>query len=81
MTREDLRAQLCDIVCRCGDIPPGRLRTDEALHRYGLDSLAAVNIAYELGLLIGRDVPSTLVSEADTVDKLVEYAFATGSLR
>ena len=31
------------------------------------------NIAYEIGLLAGRDVPSVLVTEHDTIEKLVDY--------
>lgn len=72
MTREDVRTQVTEIVRRCGEIP-GELPADESFHRYGIDSLAGVNIAYEIGLLMGRDVPPELVSEHDTVDKLVDY--------
>jgi acyl carrier protein len=80
MTRDEVHARVCEIVCRCGEIPPASLNPGEALYRYGVDSLASVNIAYEIGLLIGRDVPATLLSELDTVDKLVDFAWGTGSL-
>lgn len=73
LTREELRARVVAIVSECAEIPPERLKHDESLHRHGVDSLAGVNIAYEIGLLAGRDVPSVLVTEHDTIDKLIDY--------
>lgn len=62
-----------EIVGRCGEVPPSKLQPGESLYRYGIDSLAGVNIAYEIGLLVGRDVPQGLVAEFDTVEKLTDY--------
>lgn len=75
LTRDEVRACVIEIVSRCGDIAPDKLRPHESLHRFGIDSLAGVNIAYEIGLLLGRDVPSVLITEHDTIDKLVDYVF------
>lgn len=75
MSREELRAKVKEIVVRCAEIQ-GDLGPAESFHRHGIDSLAGVNIAYEIGLLIGRDVPPELVTEHDTIDKLVDYVLA-----
>jgi acyl carrier protein len=77
MTRSEVRAKVLAIVAECAEIPVNRLADQESLHRHGVDSLAGVNIAYEIGLLIGRDVPSELVTEHDTVEKLVEYVLCS----
>jgi acyl carrier protein len=71
--RDELTARVKAIVSECAEISPDRIRNSESLHRHGVDSLAGVNIAYEIGLLVGRDVPSVLVTEHDTIDKLVDY--------
>lgn len=76
LTRDDARARVVAIVCACGEVPAERLRDAESLYHHGIDSLAGVNIAYEIGLLLGRDVPSTLLTECDTVEKLVDYVLA-----
>ncbi len=73
MTRDEIQARVIGIVSECGEIPVEKLRADVSLHRYGIDSVAGVNIAYEIGMLLGRDVPSTLVTEHDTINKLVSY--------
>ena len=70
---EEVRTRILAIVSECAEIPMERLHPSESLHRHGVDSLAGVNIAYEIGLLCGRDVPSELVTEHDTIDKLVNY--------
>jgi len=77
-SRAELRAKIVEIVCECGDISADKVKPDESLHRFGIDSLAGVNIAYELGLLVGKDVPSGLLAEHDTVEKLVDYVLAAG---
>lgn len=73
LSREELAAKILAIVAECAEITPERLKPSESFHRHGIDSLAGVNIAYEIGLLAGRDVPSVLVTEHDTIDKLVDY--------
>ena len=77
LSRSQLRDRVVAIVSECAEIPMDRIKDNESLHRHGVDSLAGVNIAYEIGLLVGRDVPSVLVTEHDTVDKLVDYVTDT----
>ncbi len=77
LTRDELRERVVAIVSECAEIAPERLKYSESLHRHGVDSLAGVNIAYEIGLLAGRDVPSVLVTEHDTIEKLVNYVAGT----
>ncbi|MCA9548938.1 MAG: AMP-binding protein [Myxococcales bacterium] len=80
-SRGALRARIIAVVSDCAAIPKDKLRPDESLHRYGIDSLTGVNIAYEVGLLAGRDVPSGLLAEHDTVEKLVDFVLAAGGMR
>ncbi len=71
--REELRREVTEIVSRVGEISQESIQPGESLHRYGIDSLAGVNIAYELSMLSGRDAPPTLLTELDTIDKLVDF--------
>lgn len=64
------------IVSEIAGVPIETLNPDASLHGYGVDSLAGVNIAYELGLLAGREVPSGLLEEMDTIRELVDYVVA-----
>lgn len=73
LSREEVRERVLAIVSECAEIPLDRLRDGKSLHRHGVDSLAGVNIAYEIGLLCGRDVPAQLVTEYDSIEKLVDY--------
>lgn len=79
--RDDIRTQLIDIVVDVADLPRERLEPHTSLHALGVDSLAGVNIAYEIGVLTGRDVPDRLISEHDTIGKLVDYVITTGGLQ
>ena len=79
--RDHVRARVTDIVSEVGAIPFERLRPNESLHGLGVDSLAGVNIAYEIGLMTGRDVPPALLDERDTIEKLVDYIVSTGGAR
>ena len=79
--RDHIRARVTDIVSEVGAIPFERLRPHESLHGLGVDSLAGVNIAYEIGLMTGRDVPAALLDERDTIEKLVDYVVALGGAR
>jgi len=73
MNREEVLERVIAIVSECGEVPAKELKTGELLNRYGIDSLAAVNIAYEIGLLMGRDVPEDLLTKYNTIDKLIDY--------
>ncbi|MBM4319424.1 MAG: AMP-binding protein, partial [Deltaproteobacteria bacterium] len=72
------RSRITEIVSRIAGIPADKLRPSVSLHNYGVDSLSAVNITYEIGLLIQADAPSWLLTERDTIDKLVDYVLSAG---
>lgn len=65
-----------EIVGEIADVPPDELEPDASLHGYGIDSLGGVNIAYEIGMLAGREVPSELLAEFDTIRELTDYVLA-----
>ena len=80
-SRVALRGRITAIVSDCAAIPQDRLQPEESLHRFGIDSLTGVNIAFEVGLLAGRDVPSGLLAEYDTIEKLVDFVISSGGAR
>lgn len=79
--RDEVRAKLLNVVSSVGAIQRERVRPDQSLHSFGIDSLTGVNIAYEIGLMTGRDVPAELLVEHDTLNKLVSYVISIGGLR
>lgn len=76
--RNDLRHRLTDLISEIGSVPRHKLRPDGSLYAYGIDSLAGVNIAYEISQMTGRDVPLGILYERDTIDKLVDYVLLEG---
>lgn len=76
--RMSLISRITHIVSEVGGIPIGSIQVGTSLHTFGIDSLAGVNIAYEVGLLTRREVPSWLLTEYDTVGKLVDYVIEQG---
>jgi myxalamid-type polyketide synthase MxaE and MxaD len=79
--RDVLRDKVVAIVSEISGIPREQILPRVSLHSMGIDSLTGVNIAYELGLLTGRDVPSWVLAEHDTIDKLVDYVLSLGGAR
>jgi acyl carrier protein len=57
------------------------MEPDTSLYSLGVDSLSGANIAYEIALLTGQEVPSQLVAERDTITKLVDYVISVGGPR
>ncbi|GIJ59532.1 non-ribosomal peptide synthetase [Virgisporangium aurantiacum] len=55
------------------------LRTDESLLRQGIDSLTAVDLVKKLEQRLGRELPTTLLFEHDTVDALAAFLDAEGA--
>ena len=77
MAREEMIRKVCEIICECGDLREP-VEMNVSLYRYGIDSIAVVNIAYELSLMIKRDVPAAILVEHDTIEEIVEYLFTKG---
>jgi acyl carrier protein len=76
-TPAEVRAQLTDILAAVVDCPPERVRDDALLADLGVDSLAAVEVADELGRRFGvhlaDDVVDGLATVADAVAAVVEH--------
>ena len=79
--RDVLRDKVIAIVSEISGIPREQILPHVSLNSMGIDSLTGVNIAYELGLLTGGDVPSWVLTEHDTIDKLVDYVLSLGGAR
>ena len=75
--RQEIRTKVTGIISEAAQLAVDNIPSDVSLHSLGVDSLAGVNIAYEIGVLTGREVPNTLVSEQDTLDKLVDFVMAS----
>lgn len=73
MTRspEEIRERLIAVLARELRLRPEEIEGDKELTRYGLDSLAAVEVVVELEQFLGRDLPETLVYDVRTVDGMV----------
>ncbi len=76
--RNDLRQRLTDLISDISAVPRHVLRPDGSLYTYGVDSLASVNIAYEISQMTGKDVPQGILYERDTINKLVDYILQEG---
>lgn len=48
------------------------------LQRYGLDSLEATNIAYDLERWLGRSLPATLFYDHLSIDAVVQHLLGSG---
>lgn len=79
--RNDLRTRIIQIVTQVTSLPVEKMEPDTSLYSLGVDSLSGVNIAYEIGMLTGQDVPSHILSERDTITKLVDYVISVGGPR
>lgn len=76
--KDVLRDKLLRTVAEVGGVARERVRPDVSLYDLGIDSIAGVNIAYEVSVLVGRDIPASIISEHDSVDKLVDYVINLG---
>ncbi|WP_037677448.1 type I polyketide synthase [Streptomyces griseus] len=66
-----LRRLVMERVARWSGTDPGDLPTDRPLADLGMSSRDAVALAGELSVALGRELPSTLLWEAPTVEALV----------
>lgn len=49
------------------------IRADEPMHRYGIDSLERVNIAYELECWMGLPVDEATLADLETIDDVAAH--------
>lgn len=49
------------------------IRADEPMHRYGIDSLERVNIAYELECWMGLEVDESTLANLETIDEVAAH--------
>jgi thioester reductase-like protein len=68
-----LRQRLAGLVERALQLPHGRLDTDAPLSRYGLDSLAAVELIVAVEQTFGMSVPPALVHGGASVDTVARF--------
>ncbi|HSG38311.1 MAG TPA: beta-ketoacyl synthase N-terminal-like domain-containing protein, partial [Thermoanaerobaculia bacterium] len=64
---------LTEIVARHLEVPAGALAPDEPLSRFGLTSVAAAQIAGELGSRLERDLPAALLYDYPTLEALATF--------
>jgi acyl-CoA synthetase (AMP-forming)/AMP-acid ligase II/acyl carrier protein len=69
----ELLRKVTVVVADATGIALESLDPDTSLHSYGIDSLAGVNIAYELGEVVGHDVPPGLLADLDTIRELTSH--------
>lgn len=66
----ELELRLLDLAAQVLQVRPALLDPDQPLSRAGLDSLRAVRLASEIGQLMGRSVPPTLLYDHPTLSGL-----------
>jgi iturin family lipopeptide synthetase A len=64
---------LVEIVARHLEVPAGALVPSEPLGRFGLTSVAAAQIAGEVGSRVGRDLPAALLFDHPTLEALAAF--------
>jgi 8-amino-7-oxononanoate synthase len=70
---ETIQAWLIAQIAKQLKVEANTIDVQAPLTRYGLDSLAAVNISYELETWLGRQFPPTLVYDHPTIESLARY--------
>lgn len=73
MTKEDLHDWLVAAVARKLQIDPEEIDGSVAYDRYGIDSVAAVELTGELEKRLGRRLSPTLMYDYPTVDELSRH--------
>jgi juvenile hormone diol kinase len=66
----ELRAWLAATVAARLRCSPDAIGLDEPFHRYGIDSLERVNIAYELEVWLGYPIDEETLAEVPTINEL-----------
>ncbi|WP_301102793.1 thioester reductase domain-containing protein [Propionivibrio sp.] len=64
---------LSETVAQCLKVPVGTLDAKASLTRYGMDSLAAVEIATAIGAALECDMPDTLLIDCPSIAALERY--------
>lgn len=69
----EIRAWLIAAIAERTSVSHAEIRADEPMHRYGIDSLERVNIAYELERWIGFEVDESVLAQLETVDEVAAH--------
>ncbi|GAA0618076.1 type I polyketide synthase [Kutzneria viridogrisea] len=70
MNQQELRRWLLDYLAASTGIPADRLSVDRPIQDYGVSSRDAVALAGDLGAVLGRTLPATLVWQNPTIASL-----------
>ncbi len=76
----DLRGRLREIVAATAEVTVEQIDDHARLAELGIDSLEAMDLVKALEALAGRSLPTTLLYEFDTIDKVV-HALEAGAVR
>ncbi|MEH3034788.1 MAG: acyl carrier protein [Aeromicrobium erythreum] len=79
-TRAEVRAQVRDILVAVVDCDPDAVTDDAVLKTLGVDSLALVEVADEVGRRFGRTIPDETVDAMTTVDDVVRAVLEPGTV-
>ena len=73
LTKEAVREWLIAHIAKVLTLPPADIDPTAPFERFGVDSVAAVDIALALENKIGRTLDPTLLYHYPTIDKLAEH--------
>lgn len=69
----ELRAWLVAAIAERLRRPPESIDPDEPFHRFGIDSLERVNIAFELESWLGYPIDEATLAEVSTINSLARH--------
>jgi acyl carrier protein len=72
----EIRAWLIQAVASRTRLSTEEISPDEPIHRYGIDSLERVNLAYELERWLGRSIDAADLIEHTTIEALAKHLAA-----
>lgn len=69
----EIRDWLIATVAERMRLSRNEIQADEPMHRYGIDSLERVNIAYQLERWIGFEVDESMLAHLETIDEVAAH--------
>jgi acyl carrier protein len=69
----EIRDWLIGAVAERTRLSRNEIQANEPMHRYGIDSLERVNIAYQLECWIGFEVDESTLVQLETIDEVATY--------
>ncbi len=70
---EEIRQRLVEELAKELELAPGEISPTEPFDRYGLDSMAAVNLTLSMETLLGRELSPSLPFKYRSIEALASH--------